>query len=82
VLACFALLHWGAPGSCYLLAGALVFLLGAFAVTMMRNAPLNRQLIAVAPDAKEGRDLWKRFKASWSMWNHVRTVQRCSRAQA
>jgi uncharacterized membrane protein len=74
VLACSALLHWGAPGSCYLLAGTLLFLLGTFAVTMMRNVPFNRELIAVAPDTKDARDLWKRFQASWSMWNHVRTI--------
>lgn len=74
VLAGSALLHWGAPGSCYLLAGTLLFLLGTFAVTMMRNVPFNRELIAVAPDTKDARDLWKRFQASWSMWNHVRTI--------
>src|SRR5680860_835378 len=74
VLAGSALLHWGAPGACYLLAGTLFFLMGAFPVTMLRNVPLNNQLTAVAPDTKEGRDLWKRFQASWGMWNHVRTV--------
>ena len=74
VLAGNALLHWGAPGSCYLLAGTLLFLLGTFAVTMIRNVPFNRELIAVAPDTKEARDLWKRFQASWSMWNHIRTI--------
>jgi uncharacterized membrane protein len=74
VLAGSAMLHWGAPGSCYLLAGPLFFLLGTFAVTMMRNVPFNRELIAVAPDTKDARDLWKRFQASWSMWNHVRTI--------
>jgi uncharacterized membrane protein len=74
VLAGSAMLHWGAPGSCYLLVGTLLFLLGTFAVTMMRNVPFNRELIAVAPDTKDARDLWKRFQASWSMWNHVRTI--------
>jgi len=73
-LAGSALLHWGAPGSCYLLAGTLLFLVGTFAVTMMRNMPFNRELIAVAPDTKDARDLWKRFQASWSLWNHVRTI--------
>ena len=74
ILSGIALLHWGAPGSCYLLAGALLFLLGTFAVTMMCNVPLNRELIAVAPDTKDARDLWRRFQASWSMWNHIRTI--------
>lgn len=74
VLVGSALLHWGAPGSCYLLTGTLLFLLGTFAVTMTRNVPLNRQLIAAAPDTKGARDLWKRFQAAWSMWNHIRTA--------
>ncbi len=69
-----ALLNWAAPGSPYLLAGALFFLLGTFAVTMMRNVPLNRRLAAASPDAREGHDLWRRFQSSWAFWNHVRTV--------
>ena len=74
VLSGIALMHWGASGSCYLLAGTLFFLMGAFPVTMMRNVPLNNELATIAPDTKEGRDLWKRFQSSWAMWNHVRTV--------
>ena len=69
-----AVLRWGAPGSCYLLAGTLFFIMGAFPVTMVRNVPLNSQLAAVTPDSKNGRDLWKRFQSSWGMWNHVRAI--------
>lgn len=69
-----ALLNWAAPGSPYLLAGALFFLIGTFAVTVMRNVPLNRQLAAASPDAREGHDLWRGFQSSWAFWNHVRTV--------
>jgi uncharacterized membrane protein len=74
VLSGAALLHWGEPGSCYLLAGTLFFLMGAFPVTMMCNVPLNNQLAAITPDSKDGRDTWKRFQSSWTRWNHVRTV--------
>lgn len=74
VLAGLAILAWGQPGSGYRLAGTVFFLMGTFPVTMMINVPLNNQLALAAPDAKEGRDLWKRFQASWGMWNHVRTV--------
>lgn len=74
VLAGIALLRWGAPGSCYLLAGTLLVLAGPFAITMMQNVPLNTQLAAVTPDTKDGRDFWKRFQASWGMWNHLRTA--------
>ena len=74
ILSGSALLHWGAPGSCYLLAGTLFFLMGTFPVTMMRNVPLNNQLTAASPDAKEGHDLWRRFQSSWLLWNHIRTL--------
>ena len=69
-----ALLHWGTPGACYLLAGSLFFLAGTFLVTMMGNVPLNNQLTATSPDSKEGHDLWKRFQPSWLLWNHIRMI--------
>ena len=74
VLAITALVRWGAPGSCYLLAGALLVLAGPFAITMMKNVPLNTQLAAVTPDSKDAREFWTNFQLSWSRWNHVRTV--------
>jgi len=74
VLSGAALLHWSKPGAGYLLAGSLFFLMGAFPVTMMRNVPLNNQLMAATPDAKASRDLWKRYQATWRMWNHLRTI--------
>ncbi len=69
-----ALLHWGAPGSCYLLAGSVLFLVSTFSVTMMRNVPLNSQLTAASPDGREGHAVWRRFQASWTFWNHVRAI--------
>lgn len=74
VLAIYAILNWGAAATCTLLAGTLFFLAGAFGVTMLRNTPLNTQLAAVTPDTEDGRAMWKRFQASWSLWNHVRTI--------
>jgi len=74
VLSGAAILSWPKPGSGYLLAGSLLFLSVTFPVTMMRNVPLNNQLIAATPDTKDGREVWKRFQASWGMWNHVRTI--------
>lgn len=74
VLSGITILEWGRPGSCYLLAGCLFYLMGAFPVTLMRNLPLNARLAAVAPDTKDGRDVWKRFQAAWARWNHIRTL--------
>jgi len=74
LLSVAALFHWSKAGAFYLLAGSLVYLIGTFAVTMMRNVPLNNELLAATPDAKDARDFWKRYQTSWSLWNHVRTV--------
>lgn len=74
VVAVVAVLKHGAPGSCYLLTGSLVFLIGTFCVTMLRNVPLNRTLTRVTPGSKEGHEMWKHFQSSWGMWNHVRSV--------
>lgn len=68
------LLRWGAPGSCYLLTGATVFLAGTFSVTMMRNVPLTTQLTAASPDTEQGQALWRRFQTPWTFWNHIRAI--------
>ncbi|MGH6735202.1 MAG: DUF1772 domain-containing protein [Methyloceanibacter sp.] len=75
ILSGVAVLEWSTrPGACYLLAGALLFLMGAFPITMMKNVPLNNELARAAPDTKEGRDMWAKFQSSWGMWNHIRTI--------
>ena len=65
---------WGMPGSCMLLVGSLLYLFGPFAVTMMRNVPLNNRLTAASPDTDEAHALWRDIQPSWVLWNHVRTV--------
>jgi len=74
LLSVAALFHWSKAGAFYLLAGSLVYLIGVFPVTMVRNVPLNNELLAATPDAKNAHDFWKRYQTSWSLWNHVRMV--------
>ena len=74
VLSVAALFHWPKAGAGYLLAGSLFYLIGTFPVTMMRNVPINNELMAATPDAQDARDFWRRYQASWGLWNHVRTV--------
>jgi len=69
-----ALLRWGAPGTSFFLLGAALFLLGPFAVTLLRSVPLNNQLLAATPGTPEARDLWTRFQRAWVRWNHIRTI--------
>jgi uncharacterized membrane protein len=69
-----SVLRWAEPGSAWLLAGSLIFLVGTIGVTMVFNVPLNDALAAVAPASPEGAALWSRYLAQWLPWNHVRTI--------
>ncbi len=69
-----ALVTWHEPGSGYLLAGSLLYLVGTVLVTMVFNVPLNDTLAAVDPGSTEGGGLWTRYVATWTAWNHVRAV--------
>jgi len=69
-LALVGIFDWGAPGSAYLLAGGLLYLLGSILVTAVFNVPLNDALAAV----QAGGDIWPRYLVTWTTWNHVRTI--------
>jgi uncharacterized membrane protein len=73
-LATASVFRWGQAGTVYLLAGSLLYLIGTIAVTIGLNVPLNDALAAVQPTSADGADLWTRFVARWTAWNHVRTI--------
>jgi uncharacterized membrane protein len=73
VVAIAALLGWSG-GAIALVAGALLYGVGTFGVTMALNVPLNDALATVAPDSAEGAALWARYLVTWTAWNHVRTL--------
>lgn len=78
----FSWLRWNQPGSGYLLAGGLLYVIGTFLVTMVFNVPRNDALAAVAPASPEGARLWADYLSSWTAWNHVRTVAALAAAAA
>lgn len=55
---------------------ALVYLLGAFAVTMMVNVPMNEALMAggVPEDPAQARAIWTAYSAKWQVYNIARTL--------
>jgi uncharacterized membrane protein len=59
------------PAGLCMLVGGIVYVAGMFIVTMVRNVPLNN-LLAASGDADAA--LWTRYLASWTRWNHVRTL--------
>lgn len=67
-------LRWHEPGAVYLLVGGLLYLVGTFLVTIVFNVPRNEALAPVAPADPESAKLWASYLASWTAWNHVRTV--------
>lgn len=67
-LACAAtvVLGWGAM---YLVAGALLYLVGCIGVTAAFNIPLNNELMRSGDDR-----VWARYLSIWTRWNHLRAV--------
>ena len=69
-----AIVEWPLPEAFYLIAGRVLYLVGAMLVTMQRNVPLNLALDRSNPESAEGALLWLRYLRVWTAWNHVRTV--------
>jgi uncharacterized membrane protein len=69
-----ALFRWSEPGSFYLLAGGLLYLVCSIVVTMVFNVPLNDAIEAADPGSAEAAALWARYLSVWTAWNHVRTI--------
>lgn len=74
ILTVLTLLRWDSPGSAYVLAGGVIYLVGSILVTMIFNVPMNNALAAVQPDSTEGANVWANYLTNWAFWNHVRTA--------
>ena len=70
----WTILAWDVPGAPYRLAGAGLYLVGTFGVTMLFNVPLNNRLAKVDPTTEEAADLWAHYLKVWTAWNTVRTI--------
>ncbi|CAN0594994.1 unnamed protein product [Ectocarpus sp. 12 AP-2014] len=64
----------GGPGT-LILVGALVYLLGCFAVTVFFNVPMNEALARMDLTSEATKDYWTgTYLPRWTMWNTVRTI--------
>jgi len=61
-------------GAGWRFAGALMYIAGAFLVTVIVNVPMNNRLAAVDASSPEGAVVWQRYLARWTAWNHLRAV--------
>lgn len=73
-LAVLSLVSWNAPGSAWLIAGCVLFVVGCFGVTVAFNIPLNDALATADPPTAEGIAVWENYLNVWTMWNTVRTI--------
>jgi uncharacterized membrane protein len=69
-----AAMRWGEPASAWLLAGALLYLVGTIFVTMRYNVPRNEALKRLPPGAVESHAYWNDYLTTWTSWNHVRAA--------
>jgi uncharacterized membrane protein len=73
-LAVWAVTHLGERPSTLVLAGCALYLVGTIGTTIVFNVPLNNRLAALGPQSAGAEDLWSKYLAAWTAWNHVRTV--------
>jgi uncharacterized membrane protein len=73
-LAIFSVFRWHEPGSVWVLCGALFYIVGSIAVTMIFNVPMNNALEAADTNTPGGHEIWKNYLTNWTFWNHVRAV--------
>lgn len=57
--------------SIFLLAGAVLYLIGPFGITVLFNVPLNDRLAKT--DRAESDTVWPEYQLRWQRWNHART---------
>ncbi|GAA3096447.1 DUF1772 domain-containing protein [Pseudonocardia yunnanensis] len=68
-------------GTGWIVAGAVLHIVGSLVLTMVANVPLNNRLDAADPDSPAGAAVWADYLVRWTAWNHVRTVL-CAAATA
>jgi len=70
----YSLFRLQEPGVVYLLVGSALYLVGSFLVTIVFNVPRNEALAKLAPTDSSSASSWSGYVASWTTWNHVRTL--------
>jgi uncharacterized membrane protein len=74
LLAASALFGWHESHAVVMLSGSLLYLIGTFLITVVRNVPMNNALERVQATGDYASDHWARYVAQWTAWNHLRTA--------
>ncbi|WP_372347084.1 DUF1772 domain-containing protein [Streptomyces sp. KL116D] len=74
VIAVVTFVLWPDEGTVELLLGCVLYLVGAFGVTITANIPRNDALakLAGAEEAESSAAYWRTYLSEWGMWNHIR----------
>lgn len=72
--AVYALSTMTGPAATWIVAGASIYLVSVFLVTMLGNVPLNKRLDHMDPLETQTVQFWRTYSRVWTRWNHVRTV--------
>ena len=73
-LAAWSVVAWGERPAPWLLAGGVLYLVGAIVVTIAVNVPLNDALATTRPDGAGAADRWSGYLRRWTAWNHLRAA--------
>jgi uncharacterized membrane protein len=73
-LAVNSIVEWGSAHAPFLLAGAALYLVGSFGLTIAYHVPRNDALAEIDPDGANSDRLWSRYLTQWTMGNHVRAL--------
>lgn len=66
--------RWHEAGAFLFVAGAALYLVGAFVATVVVNVPMNNALASTAATDPQAAGRWAAYLTNWTAWNHVRTV--------
>ena len=77
--ACAAVAVWSgvrgsSPRSVAVIAGSVLYLVGAVGVTAAYNVPLNNALAGLDPTAPGTDAAWRDYLSRWTAGNHVRAL--------
>ena len=77
-----SLLRWQEAGALLFVAGAALYLVGAFLTTVVVNVPMNQALAATTPTDPQAAGRWAEYLTKWTAWNHVRMLASLAAATA
>lgn len=72
IAAGYAFFNLSGPAQAWIIAGALIYFVFTFLVTMLGNVPMNNRLDGMEYAAAETVSYWRTYGSGWTNWNHVR----------